>query len=83
MRQAWMVAAGLVVLPSVTLADPGSYDKEFYANLNRSARVMRDGSIDAMIAEGWANRQAFEDLKAREAADASAPPHRYARQPRR
>jgi hypothetical protein len=74
MRQAWIVAAGVFLLPSSAVADPGSYDKEFYRNLYDSRSALQDGRMDAMIAEGRANKKAFDDLKAREASQPAAAP---------
>jgi hypothetical protein len=78
-----MVAIGLLAAPAIAQAEPGTYDPEFYRNIERNYRVMRDGSIQQLIAEGRANKQAFEDLKAREAAGANPPGTQYVRQPRR
>ena len=58
--------AGIVfamTVPTVAAADPGSYDKEFYRGLERNYQVQRDGSLERMIEEGRANKQAFENLK--------------------
>ena len=62
------LAVAVTALPGVAAADPGSYDKEFYRGLERNYQVMRDGSINAMRAEGQANVEAFRRLKESEAA---------------
>ena len=74
-------AAALVALaPTFAAADPGSYDPEFYRNLERNYRVMRDGTINDMRREGQENVEAFRRLKEQESA---TPRAEYARQPRR
>lgn len=82
MNNKLVLAALLAAIPSSAFADPGGGTDMF--KVNREIEAMtRDGRWDRLLAEGVANKKAFDDLKAREATGATQPANGYARQPRR
>jgi hypothetical protein len=71
----FLFALPLVLLPGVAMADPGS-GTDLY-QVNRQVEAMqRDGRWDRLIAEGQANKQAFEAMRQQPSArfTASSPP---------
>ena len=82
MNKTFLLTAMLAIVPATTFADPGGGTD--MSRVNREIEVMtRDGRWDRLVAEGRANKQAFDEFKAREAQGAAVTASRYARQPRR
>jgi hypothetical protein len=72
MRRSILTLALSLLMPAAAMADPGSYDREFYRNLERNYQVMRDGSIHHMMQEGQANADAHARVRPAERVDAYA-----------
>lgn len=83
MNKSIFLALPFVLLTGGALAQNGPGSGTDMLRVNREIEAMtRDGRWERLLEEGRANKQAFENLKAREAAGSVAPSG-YSRQPRR
>jgi hypothetical protein len=72
MRKILIAALGFALLPGAALAEKGSGTDR--GEVNREVEAMqRDGRWQQLIAEGQANRQAFEDMRRQTAPQLQAP----------
>jgi hypothetical protein len=67
MRKILIAVLGLASLSGAALAEPGGGTDRGPVNREMEA-MQRDGRWQQLIAEGQANKQAFEDMRRREAA---------------